>query len=224
MLLSVDWDYFVGSAELVFDSPFWGSRDTDSDRVEAWVTRAQKRGGTCFEVLNRDFPLIGNPFALEKFSALPCHATLSHSDAYNFIRQLGVSSVINLDSHHDLFSLSGDPNRVRPGNWAGLALEHGLISSYTCMYPNWHEHVLVTEGYDLKRTLSELPARFSNFDINLKRGNDNLEIADVQALLLVQSPAWTNPFYDSVFLELCQKLNAEFITPPLERRYNPYSS
>ena len=223
MLLSIDWDYFVGSAELVFDSPFWGTRDTEFDRIEAWVTRAQKRGGSSFEVLSHDFPLFGNPLALEKFAGLPCYATLSHSDAYGLLEKLKVSSVVNLDSHHDLYSLSGDPSRVRPGNWAGLALEHDLISSYTCIYPDWHEHVRVTEGFDLERTYAELPARFSSFNLKLECGNLNLELADIKAVLLVQSPAWTNPLYDSVFLELCQKLKAQIITPPLERRF-PHDS
>ncbi len=217
MLLSVDWDYFSGSTELVFDSPFWGTRDTEFDRTEAWVTRVQKRGDKTFEVLRQDFPLFGNPFALEKFAGVACYATLNHSDAYGLLEKLKPSSVVNLDSHHDLFSLSGDPNRVRPGNWAGLALEHGLISSYTCIYPDWHEHVRVTEGYDLERTRAELPNRFSSLDLKLERGNLNLEILEVEAVLLVQSPAWTNPLYDSVFLALCQKLNAEFIVPPLMR-------
>ena len=103
--------------------------------------------------------------------------------------------------------------------WAGLALERQLISSYTCIYPDWHESVRVTEGFDLKRSREELPARFLGLNINLTRGNLNLEIDDVQAVLLVQSPAWTNPFFDSIFLELCQKLNAQIITPPLERHF-----
>ena len=217
MLLSVDWDYFVGTSELVFDSPFWGTRDSEFDRIEAWLARALKRSSSSFEVLRQDFPLFGDPFTLDKFAALPCYATLSHSDAYGLLEKLQISSVINLDSHHDLFSLSGDPSRVRPGNWAGLALKRGLIDSYTCLYPTWHEHVRVTEGFDLERTRQELPAQFSKVD--LKRGNLNLEKTDIQAVLLVQSPAWTNPLYDSVFLELCQKLNAEFITPPLERPF-----
>jgi hypothetical protein len=219
VLLSVDWDYFAGTTELVFDSPFWGTRDSEFDRHKAWITRALKRSHSSFEVLRQDFPLFGDPFTLEKFAALPCYATLSHSDAYGLLEKLQISSVINLDSHHDLFSLSGDPNRVRPGNWAGLALERGLISSYTCIYPTWHENVRVTEGFDLERTRQELPMRFSNFDMKLERETSNLEKSDVEAVLLVQSPAWTNPLYDSVFLEVCQKLKAELITPPLERPF-----
>jgi hypothetical protein len=226
-LLSVDWDYFSGSAELVFDSPFWGSRDTNFERTEAWEARALKRGGTNFEVLQDDFPLIGNPLELLKFAGLPCYATVSHSDAYALIRNLGISSVVNLDSHHDLYSSSGDPTRVRPGNWAGLALEHGLISSYTCIYPDWHEHVRVTEGFDLERTQLELPVRFRKRGSEtipctipiLHRGMPNLEPVDFSAVLLVQSPAWSNPLYDSVFLELCNGLNAQIISPILERPF-----
>jgi hypothetical protein len=226
-LLSVDWDYFSGSAELVFDSPFWGSRDTEFDRFEAWEARALKRGGSGFEVLRDDFPLFGNPFELLKFAGLPCYATVSHSDAYALIERLGISSVVNLDSHHDLYSLSGDPTRVRPGNWAGLALEHGLISSYNCIYPAWHETVRVTEGFDLSRTELELPERFRRgwsqtipYTIpSLQRGMPKFEPADFGALLLVQSPAWTNPLYDHVFLELCDGLNAQLISPILERPF-----
>jgi hypothetical protein len=227
-LLSVDWDYFSGSAELVFDSPFWGTRDTDFDRSEAWEARALKRGGKSFELLRNDFPLFGHPLELLKFASLPCYASVTHSDAYPLIENLGISSVTNLDSHHDLFSLSGDPKRVRPGNWAGLALEHGLISSYTCIYPDWHEHVQVTEGFDLSRTRLELPSRFRSRGWSdtipytmpdLQRGMPELESADFDAVLLVQSPAWTNPLYDSVFLELCNSLNAQIISPLLERPF-----
>jgi hypothetical protein len=218
-LLSVDWDYFSGSAELVFDSPFWGTRDTDFDRFEAWEARVLKRGGSSFEVLQDDFPLFGQPLELLKFAGLPCYATVSHSDAYALIKHLGISSVVNLDSHHDLFSSSGDPNRVRPGNWAGLALEHGLISSYTCIYPAWHENVRVTEGFDLNRTKLELPSRLSDFEIDLQHGDLKLEPESVSAVLLVQSPAWTNPLYDSMFLELCDGLNAQLISAILERSF-----
>lgn len=217
--MSVDWDYFSGSAELIFDSPFWGTRDTEFDRFEAWEARALKRGGSSFEVLKADFPLFGNPFELLKFTGLPCYVTLSHSDAYALIKDLGVSSVVNLDSHHDLYSSSGNPTRVRPGNWAGLALEHGLILSYTCIYPDWHEKVRVTEGFDLSRTKLELPSRFAKAEIELRRGILQLEPEAVSAVLLVQSPAWTNPLYDAVFLELCQTLSAQIISPPLERPF-----
>jgi hypothetical protein len=203
----------------VFDSPFWGSRDTPFDRSEAWLARAIKRGGNSFEVLREDFGLFGNPFDLFKFAGLPCYATLTHSDAYGLLEQLQIKNVINLDSHHDLFSTSGNPDRLRPGNWAGLALEHGLISSYTCFYPAWHENVRVTEGFDLARTHQELPARCSSLNVQLQRGLLILERSDVSAVLLVQSPAWTNPLYDALFLELCQGFNAEIITSPLERPF-----
>jgi hypothetical protein len=203
----------------VFDSPFWGTRDTDYDRSEAWEARALKRGGSSFEILQNDFPLFGNPLELLKFADLPCYATVSHSDAYALIERLRISSVVNLDSHHDLFSLSGDPNRVRPGNWAGLALERDLISNYTCIYPDWHENVRVTEGFDLERTKLELPGHLLDFEIDLQRGVLNLEPQEVAAVLLVQSPAWTNPLYDSMFLELCQSLNAQIISPLLERPF-----
>ncbi len=230
-LLSVDWDFFSGSAELVFDSPFWGTRDTDFDRHDAWKARALKRGGKSFEVLKTDFPLFGQPLELLKFAGLPCYASVSHSEAYELIERLRISSVVNLDSHHDLFSSSGDPQRIRPGNWAGLALEHGLISSYTCIYPDWHEHVRVTEGFDLSRTKLELPARFRGEWSEsipytkpiLQRGMPNLEPADVSAVLLVQSPAWSNPLYDSVFFELCQGLKTEIISPILERGFTDIS-
>ncbi len=228
-LLSVDWDYFSGSAELVFDSPFWGSRDTEFDRTQAWVARALKRGGTGFEILQNDFPLLGQPLELLNLAGLPCYATVSHSDAYALIEHLGISSVMNLDSHHDLYSSSGDPSRVRPGNWAGLALEHGLISSYTCFYPPWHEHVRVTEGFDLNRTELELNEQFARRGWSetipytmpsLQRRMPNLEKTEFDAVLLVQSPAWTNPLYDSLFLELCQTLNAQILSPILKRAFN----
>jgi arginase family enzyme len=146
MLLSVDWDYFSGCVEHVFDAPIWGSRDTEFDRMEAWKHRAEKRAGD----LSADFPLLENWQALKQLAGLPAYATLGHADAYGLLKALRLSSVVNLDSHHDLYSQSGDPNRVRAGNWAGLALAHGLVQHYTCIYPNWHAQVRVAEGFDLE--------------------------------------------------------------------------
>ena len=65
MLLSVDWDYFVGSADLIFDSPLWGTTDTVLERNAMWSSRALKRGGSSFEVLREDFPLLVSPKPLE---------------------------------------------------------------------------------------------------------------------------------------------------------------
>jgi hypothetical protein len=137
-LLSVDWDYFSGSLEHIFDSPLWGSPDLEFERCERWRERARARGGSSFEVLRQGFPLFGDPQALLRFVGIPTVAVSSHDAAYGLLESLNCSSVINLDSHHDLFSSSGDPGRVRPGNWAGLALEHGLIGfSYRVTLPSW---------------------------------------------------------------------------------------
>ena len=213
MLLSVDWDFFSGCLEHVFDAPIWGSKDTEYDRTEAWFERAKKRNGN----LSSDFPLLENWRWLLQFEGIKTLATLSHADAYNVLEQTPFLSVTNLDSHHDLFSLSGDPKRVRAGNWAGLALEHGLIQNYTCVYPIWHEHIRVAEGYDLERTKTELGSRFTA-NIKLERtALAQLELKNITAILLVQSPAWTNPEHDPMFFELCQALNAEYLTKPLKR-------
>ena len=213
MLLSVDWDYFSGCLEHVFDAPIWGSKDTDFDRLGAWKQRAKKRNGN----LSTDFPLLENWRWLLQFSNIKTLATLSHADAYGLLEQTTFSSVLNLDSHHDLYIASGDPKRVRPGNWAGLALEHGLIQSYTCVYPIWHQQVRVCEGFDLDRTKAELGSRLT-LNIKLERtALAQLKIETIETILLVQSPAWTNPEHDPIFFELCQALNADFLTKPLKR-------
>lgn len=217
MLLSLDWDYFVGSADLIFDSPLWGTADTVLERGAAWSARAVKRGGSSFEVLRDDFPLLVNPKPLEELASVPCFACVTHSDAYGLLQRLGIKKVLNLDSHHDLYSSSGDHQRVRPGNWAGLALENRLIDAYTCRYPAWHADLRVTEGFDLERTRAELPAQFSSLRVTLERGGLELPRSEIEAVLMVQSPAWTNPLFDSGFLELCAVLKAEFLEPPLER-------
>ena len=219
MLLSVDWDYFVGSADLIFDSPLWGTPDTALERGAAWNARAVKRGGSSFEVLRDDFPLLVSPKPLQRLAGVPCFACVTHSDAYGLLKRLEIRQVLNLDSHHDLFSSSGDSQRVRPGNWAGLALERGVIDAYTCRYPAWHADLRVTEGFDLERTRAELPAKFSSLNVTLERGGLELPRSDIEAVLLVQSPAWTNPLFDSDFLELCAVLNAEFLEIPLERAF-----
>ncbi len=213
MLLSVDWDFFSGCLEHVFDAPIWGSKDTVYDRFEAWLDRAKKRNGK----LSTDFPMLEDWCWLQQFAGIKTIATLSHADAYGLLERTNFSSVTNLDSHHDLFSSSGDPKRVRAGNWAGLALEDGLIQSYTCIYPSWHEHVRVAEGYDLERTKTELGSRFTT-NIKLERtALAQLELKDIDMILLVQSPAWTNPEHDPIFFEICAALKADFLEMPLKR-------
>ncbi len=208
----MDWDFFSESIEHTFDAPIWGTRDTDFDRAEAWKVRAAKRNGD----LSTDFPMQEDWRWLLQFKGIPTIATLSHADAYTVLEQLNCKSVINLDSHHDLFSSSGDPTRVRAGNWAGLALDHGLISAYTCIYPIWHENVRVAEGFDLERTRSELGSRFNGARLERKALSD-LELKGITSILLVQSPAWTNPDHDPFFLELCHELKADFLELPLRR-------
>lgn len=208
----MDWDYFSGCLEHVFDAPIWGTRDTHFDRLEAWQARAAKRNGK----LSQDFPLLENWQCLKQLVGTPSYATVSHEAAYGLLGRLHCSSVLNLDSHHDLYSQSGDPARVRAGNWAGLALEHGLITHYTCVYPPWHASVRVTEGFDLKRTRAELGGRFET--VQLERcAVDSLELHGITAVLLVQSPAWTSPEHDWALLEVVQALQAQMLEPLLNR-------
>ena len=249
MLLSVDWDYYAGSSEHVFDSPLWGSPDLEYHRHERWRELAQKRGGSVrtrapvsvrtrapvssFEALREDFPLYGNPLELLILEGLPCFAALSHESGIDWlerVQQASPQALLNLDSHHDLYSSSGDASRVRPGNWVGHALERGLISHYTCLYPSWHSSVAVSEGFDVERTWSEIGARASREQVSLERLEQGrtLESAivplftslrDVSSVLLVQSPAWTSPLYDPIFLELIQRLEAQILTPPMARAW-----
>lgn len=214
MLLSVDWDYFSGCVEYVFDAPIWGSKDMAFDRTEAWVERAIRRKGD----LSKDFPLLEDWQWLEQFAGIKTFATLSHDDAYGLLEQRKFSEVFNLDSHHDLFSLSGDPERLRPGNWAGLALQRALIQTYTCSYPMWHAGLRVAEGFDLKRTRQEWPARFARMPAQLRREPlHTLTFDNIEAVLLVQSPSWTSPLHDEMFFRLCDLLKAEYISIPLDR-------
>ena len=217
LLLSVDWDYYSGSLEHVFDSPLWGSPDLEFDRLERWRERARVRGGSSFEGLRQDFPLFGDPRALLRFAGVPAFIVSSHDAAYGLLETLRCSSVINLDSHHDLFSSSGDPNRVRPGNWAGLALEHGLFETYSCIYPTWHADVRVTEGFDLERTRSELGARAWRDRVSLSHDGSVLDSLEPSFILLVLSPSWSNPLYDPSFFEIARGLNAQ-IEPGLACR------
>jgi hypothetical protein len=213
-LLSVDWDFFSGSREQVFDSPLWGTPDLEFDRCQRWRERATVRNGLGFEVLRLDFPLFGEPRDLLNFAGVPAFAVASHDAAHGLLERLNCSSVINLDSHHDLFSSSGDPTRVRPGNWAGLALEHGLIESYSCVYPPWHAEVRVSEGFDLERTWSEIGARDWRDRVSLSRGYnfDHLEPAAVRAVILVLSASWTNPCFDVDFFALARAFGADLET------------
>lgn len=226
MLLSLDWDYYSGSAEHVFDAPLWGSPDREADRAARWRERAlgrdpQARG---WEVLARDFPLYGDPRELLVFQGRPTFVAWSHAHAWTWLERFPGRAVLNFDSHHDLYSLSGDAARVRPGNWAGLALASGRAARYACVYPAWHAQVRVAEGYDLSRTWGELEGKLARGlwpRLRLSRGEALPAPAEVEALLLVQSPAWTNPAHDELFFELARTLGAEALSAPILRPWAP---
>ncbi|MPY67857.1 arginase [Deinococcus sp. SDU3-2] len=222
MLLSIDWDAFSGTRELVFDAPIWGTRDREADRVAAWRERARQRDPQApgWSALDADFPLYPGWEALERYAGVPAHVTLTHADAWEWLAAHPGAHVLNVDSHHDLVSFSGDPTRVRPGNWAGLALASGRAGGYTCLYPSWHAGLPVAEGYDLGRTWGEVTPLLApevRDRVTLTRGLRWPDPAEVTALLLVQSPAWTNPAHDPAFSRLARRLGATPLTPPLDR-------
>lgn len=223
MLLSIDWDAFSGTRELVFDAPIWGTRDREEDRLDAWTARARKRGGT-WAALDADFPLYPGWEALRAYAGVPAFVTLSHADAWAWLERFPGLDVLNVDSHHDLGSRSGDPARVRPGNWAGLGLARGLIGHVTTLYPDWHADLPVAEGFDLDRTRGEIrdllpPALLGRVTLTrqARPGAGLPDPARVTSLLLVQSPAWTNPAHDPAFLALAADLRATPIVPSLAR-------
>ncbi|WP_027481443.1 hypothetical protein [Deinococcus pimensis] len=228
VLLSLDWDAWSASTEHVFDSPLWGSRDTEADRVDRWRERARKRAlrADGWDVLQSDFPLLGDPLALLAYRGVPTTVTWTHADAWTWLGDVDGDGedVVNVDSHHDLYSLSGDPARVRPGNWAGLALARGRVRNYTCVYPAWHEGVRVAEGFDLDRTREELRAALAPDvleRVTLTRGEPLPDPARVKAVLLVQSPSWTSPAHDDLFTRVARELGARELSPALRRPWTP---
>ncbi|SEI63687.1 hypothetical protein SAMN04488058_101201 [Deinococcus reticulitermitis] len=228
MLLSIDWDAFSGTRELVFDAPIWGTRDRDSDRLEAWRERARKRGAQAesagWAALDADFPLFPGWERLRAYAGVPAWITLSHADAWAWLERFPGEDVLNVDSHHDLVSFSGDGARLRPGNWAGLGLRAGLIRRYTCAYPAWHAGLPVAEGFDLARTWEELTPRLSPelaARVTLGRDLPWPEPSEVRALLLVQSPAWCSPAHDPALFALGRALQAIPLHAPLSRPWLP---
>ncbi|EYB67579.1 hypothetical protein DEIPH_ctg035orf0021 [Deinococcus phoenicis] len=226
MLLSIDWDAFSGCVPLVFDAPIWGTRDREHDRLAAWWDRARKREPQApgWAALETDFPLYSGWEALEAYRGIPAAVTLSHADAWAWLERWPGQDVLNVDSHHDLASFSGDGARLRPGNWAGLGLRAGRVRRYTCLYPDWHTGLPVAEGYALERTRSELAPLLPPdvlARVTLTRmtapGAGLPDPSRVTALLLVQSPAWTNPAHDAEFWGLARTLRAEVLVPPLDR-------
>ena len=222
MLLSLDWDAYSGCAEHVFDAPIWGTPDREHDRLEAWRGRARKRGGTGWDVLDADFSLYSGWEKLAGYASVPAFVTLSHAAAEVWLPLYPGREVLNIDSHHDLYSQTGDPGRWRPGNWAGLGLAAGLLRRYTVRYPDWHTGLAVAEGYDPARTRRELEAALPPellAQVTLERGPALPDPAEVEAVLLVQSPAWTSPAHDAAFFRLLDALDAAPLgLPPLDRR------
>lgn len=230
MILSVDWDTFSGCREFVFDAPIWGTADLEFDRLKRWNERVIKRGGRPYEppyqaeswrVLDDDFPLYDGWQSLMHYQGIPTFAVLSHDDIWPILERFRHLPVLNIDSHHDLYNQNGPQTSLRPGNWAGLALEADLISYYTCQYPVWHAHLPVSEGYDLTRTWDEIrqhtQERLRKYDIFLTRANKWPISSQVTVLILVQSPSWTNPKHDEQFIKIVKTLNATILTKLLIR-------
>ncbi len=218
MLLSIDWDAYSGCVEHVFDAPIWGTSDREDDRLEAWRRRAAKRGGGGgWTALEPDFPLYSGWRELGRYVGRPALVILSHASAEDWLLRYPGREVLNIDSHHDLYSQSGDPARWRPGNWAGLGLASGLIARYTVCYPEWHAGLLVAEGHDLTRTQGELKAALEPdvlSRVRLQRGPQLPPADQVEAVLLVQSPAWSSPAHDAAFSALAETLSAKSLGPP----------
>ncbi len=223
VLLSVDWDAYSGCAEFVFDAPIWGTPDREHDRLAAWRERAGRRGGAevGWEVLEPDFPLYPGWQELLAYAGRPAFAAWSHAHARAWLERFPGREVLNIDSHHDLATRRGNPGAWRPGNWAGLALAGGLVDRYTVRYPEWHRELAVAEGHDLERTWTELceaglpPGLLER--VTLERGSALPPAAGVEALLLVQSPAWTSPAHDPAFFSLLERLGAQELSLPLLR-------
>lgn len=228
MLLSIDWDAYSGCRELVFDAPIWGTPDREYDRAAAWQARALKRDPQAqdWSALNADFVLYDGWQALSQYVGCPTHLAWSHAEAWEWLKlqvgSAGDREVLNIDSHHDLHSLSGDPARVRPGNWAGLGLAAGLISHYTAQYPTWHADIPVTEGYDLERTQAELTGHLAPEllpRLNLQRSDTLPSKQRVEAVLLVQSPSWSSPAHDTALRHLARTLQAQPLSLLYQRRW-----
>lgn len=218
-LLSVDWDAFSGSVNEVFDSPLWGVRDDEHARHELWKQRLERRGGVHWRDLEQDFPLRADPSPLLRYSHLPTWVGLSHDHLWPVVESLRPSVVVNIDSHHDLYSSSGDPTRLRPGNWAGLALRHRLVRRVICRYPPWHAAVRVAEGFDLERTRLEIEGAASELlsSVQLERSDDWPASSEVAGVVLVQSPSWSSPAHDALFWALAREMRATELSKPLWR-------
>jgi hypothetical protein len=208
MLLSLDWDAWSGPAELIFDAPIWGTPDREHDRWGRWQQRAQKRGG--WAAMADDYPLYPGWERLIQYAGRPVHCGWSHAQAREWLALYPPQPILNIDSHHDLYSQSGDPARWRPGNWAGQALAAGW-PHYTARYPGWHAHLPVAEGFDLARTAAELDTALPpawQARIRLERSDALPPPADVNGVLLVQSPSWSSPAHDAALLDLLAALGA----------------
>lgn len=219
MLLSVDWDAFSGSVDEVFDSPLWGVRDNEHSRCALWQERLKRRGGLHWQDLEGDFPLSADVSPLLNYAHLPVWVALSHEHIWPVLEEMRPSLVINIDSHHDLYSSSGDPERLRPGNWAGQALRRGLVEEVICRYPLWHAGVRVAEGFDLSRTRAEIalaaPELLSG--ARLERSEEWPAADTLAGVVLVQSPSWSNPAHDALFWALAREMGATELSKPLWR-------
>ena len=110
--------------------------------------------------------------------------------------------------------------KCAPATGPGWASKRGLISHYTAAYPAWHAQVPVAEGYALARTRVEISAHLSPEllrRLTLARDLPLPPAAEVEALLLVQSPAWSSPAHDPAFASLALALKAQVLSEPYQR-------
>lgn len=140
--LSIDWDYFVPTSPK-YDFQMAENRTTEMLDALLWQQRyigamAQNVDLTKQIYMKYDAHKFIDEFMIAGFGFVK-NASIcfndSHVMAYSFFKRLGVTDIINIDSHHDVFYPYADKG-LNCGNWIGHLIDEKIVKNVIQFYPD----------------------------------------------------------------------------------------
>ena len=207
----------------------WGHSEAHSEALQRilWITRFQAflQAGVDPRQITRHGCMSPKLFASELLKRIEnTNYSLAYSESHlhgykticeifdeNYEEPL---SVIHFDAHHDLGYGSKERNEEGRlteydcSNWLLAALEQGMVSDLTVVYPDWRGR------YEIE---SDNLAHLEYYNIQFTTWTEWKEKTqqtklDVSAIHLARSGAWVPPWFDKEFEEFMFSLNAVTFT------------